>query len=257
MTQTLREVLSSYSKGPRPLPAGSECAGCGYFDTGYPGFAEALAERDPDGRRGLLMAARCRCRRNAQAERDLEELRWSESNIPPGMRTLETFRPRSGTAEMLQAARDFISGMGPPVLVLWGGCGAGKSHLLEAIGRAWLEKGRRARYEVGGSFVDRLRATYRDDREELSEVTKWYQGFSLLLLDDLGVERSTPFATEQLTRLVDGRISKARATVVATNLSRDEMAEHMGDRIASRLYAGNPDLGEVRNVRTTASDFRR
>ena len=43
---------------------------------------------------------------------------------------------------------------------------------------------------------------------------------------------------------------------LATNLSKTAMADRMGDRLASRLYAGNPELPEVAVVINTAEDYR-
>jgi hypothetical protein len=42
----------------------------------------------------------------------------------------------------------------------------------------------------------------------------------------------------------------------ATNLNKAAMADRMGDRLASRLYAGNPKLPEVAVVINTAEDYR-
>ena len=43
---------------------------------------------------------------------------------------------------------------------------------------------------------------------------------------------------------------------MATNLTKEALASRMGDRLASRLYAGNPDLPEVALVYNTAEDYR-
>ena len=43
---------------------------------------------------------------------------------------------------------------------------------------------------------------------------------------------------------------------LATNLDKAAMSDRMGDRLASRLYARNPELSEVSNVINTAEDYR-
>ena len=57
--------------------------------------------------------------------------------------------------------------------------------------------------------------------------------------------------------LVNDRLLDQRRMVVATNLTQREMAGHLGHRLASRLYANNPKLGEVRLVVNTGFDYRR
>ena len=43
---------------------------------------------------------------------------------------------------------------------------------------------------------------------------------------------------------------------LATNLNKTQMADRMGDRLASRLYAQNPELPEVSVVFNAAEDYR-
>ena len=76
------------------------------------------------------------------------------------------------------------------------------------------------------------------------------------VLDDVGMEKATDFAAAEITDLVDERIQYGRRTIIATNKTRDEMAEHLGDRLASRMYATNELLGSVKLVVSDAEDYR-
>ena len=142
-------------------------------------------------------------------------------------------------------------------MTISGPTGTGKTHMLEAIGRHWLDQDRTVRYEVAATMVDRVRRQAQEGITDLWDWWDWYQGRHLLLLDDLGLERYTPFAAEHLTRLVDGRLTSGLPLVVATNLDRDQMAEHLGDRIASRLYVEREDAEGLQLVTTSAADYRR
>ena len=60
---------------------------------------------------------------------------------------------------------------------------------------------------------------------------------------------NSPPPWPQLPRMTAGM-------ALATNLNKAAMADRMGDRLASRLYAGNPKLPEVAFVINTAEDYR-
>jgi DNA replication protein DnaC len=57
-----------------------------------------------------------------------------------------------------------------------------------------------------------------------------------VVLDDIGAERASDFSVSKLDQVVDARLGKW--TVVTCNFSREEIAEHMDVRIASRLGRG-------------------
>ena len=95
----------------------------------------------------------CRCERNdadkAQQIATAKNRRILDANLPqtvPGPMprsslngTLQNFVDRPGTADAFNAAMDFTVGNGAPILLLTGGTGTGKTHLMEAIGRQYLE----------------------------------------------------------------------------------------------------------------------
>lgn len=172
--------------------------------------------------------------------------------------TWDNYDLRDGIAGMLEGAKAFALGDGPPFLVLVADTGMGKTHLLSAIGRQCLERGLTVHYEVAAEMVDRLRHSHkegmaRDLFELMNELVAW----DVLLLDDLGMERPTPLAYESLTRVVDRRLNDWKRTVIATNQSKAETEESLGPRLASRLYNRNTRLGEVNLVVCTVEqDFR-
>ena len=58
---------------------------------------------------------------------------------------------------------------------------------------------------------------------------------------------------EQMTKIWDNH---PWHLVITTNKTQREMANKLGNRLASRMYSGNPDLNEVRFVINTAGDYR-
>ncbi len=252
---TLGDALQRLRSGKEPLPDESQCPVCGYFDITHPDVRRILIDRDPT--KMIFHQAQCRCRtREEQIQRDTE-LRYIQAALPSGERTFDNFVSRPGTDKMLAAARKFADRQGPRMLVLVGETGTGKSHLLEAIGRHALESDRTVRYDLTSTFLNRLRHTYDSDSgEDVHDLTAWYQRRHLVLLDDIGMESATAWVREQLTTLIEERLHSGGWMALATNLSKTAMADRMGDRLASRLYAGNPELSEVSLVINTAEDYR-
>jgi len=57
----------------------------------------------------------------------------------------------------------------------------------------------------------------------------------LLVLDDLGTEKKSPFACEQLQKIVDHRARSSLPLVVTTNKPLNQLPNDDEGRIASRL----------------------
>ena len=253
----LGDVFQRLRSAGEPLPNDSQCPVCGYFDITHPDLRRILLDRDPTKR--IFQQAQCKCRGREEQQRRDEELRHAQAALPSGgtPRTFDNFVVRPGTDDMLAAARRFADRQGPRMLVLVGQTGTGKTHLLEAIGRHALESGRTVRYDLASTFLNRLRHTYESDSgEDVHDLTAWYQRRDTVLLDDIGMEAATAWVREQLTTLVEERLHSGGWMVLATNLSKASMSDRMGDRLASRLYAGNPELPEVSVVINTAEDYR-
>lgn len=62
-----------------------------------------------------------------------------------------------------------------------------------------------------------------------------YKKCDRLFLDDLGASSPTDYFLENLFILIDYRYSRNKATICSSNLSLEELAKQMGDRIPRRL----------------------
>lgn len=117
-------------------------------------------------------------------------------------------------------------------LYLYGQTGRGKSFMGNAIAARAIERG-----------VESLRLTaYRMNEEVMngfstntSPLPRFTQ-VPLLVLDDLGTEAMIPNVTsETLFAIADQRNASRLATVYISNLNANELAEHYGERTASRI----------------------
>lgn len=59
--------------------------------------------------------------------------------------------------------------------------------------------------------------------------------YSLLIIDDLGMERSTEFALEQVFNVIDTRYRSKKPLIVTTNLTLDEL-KNPYDLARRRIY---------------------
>ena len=124
-------------------------------------------------------------------------------------------------------------------LVLSGNSGLGKTFLLNCIYERAVSRGQGAlRISAFRRFEAMRRqhfAVTADEQEFRSLID-----IPLLLIDDLGSEPMMRNITvEYLFTLLNERIAAKRHTVVATNLLRDELKAHYGERVASRLLGSS------------------
>ena len=113
-------------------------------------------------------------------------------------------------------------------LLLWGGVGTGKSYLAACIANALLEK------EVP-VYMTNLADVISHGFEGLEEFMRRLCDAPLLILDDLGMERSTSFGLETVFQVVDGRCIRKKPLIVTTNLTLREL-EDAGATDRCRIY---------------------
>lgn len=179
----------------------------------------------------------CSCQ-NQEITRE-HRLRYAEFPDSDPPKTLQNF-DLEGRSQAVRAARRFIDRQDPHyLLTLVGPNGTGKSHLVEAIGRAMLERDRWVKYVYVPDLLQKLRNTYDEDAKETFQWVFEHYGElpEVLLLDDLGAEEQhTPWVLGNLTRLVDFRYRNRKLTVIGTNLGAEEMGQQLSPRIADRIY---------------------
>jgi DNA replication protein DnaC len=182
---------------------------------------------------------------------------WGAAGVPPHYRgfALETFPATPETAPAVARVREWL-GTVDRWLLLWGPYGTGKTGLAVAALRARAAAAGagatgavdgRARFITAPDLLAGLRHSYdrqdRDDPERPGSgrgategaLLDDLQGAGLLVLDDLGAERATDWAAERLFGVLNWRHAWHRPTVLTTNLSPRQLAEHLGERLAWRI----------------------
>lgn len=117
-------------------------------------------------------------------------------------------------------------------LVITGPVGVGKSHAAYALASHAVEQD----IDVAAWTVpDLLVALAPEGDPAALHVTRTV---SLLLLDDLGVEKPSEWRIEQITALADARVRGGCRQIITTNVPYPELAGRYGDRVMSRLTGG-------------------
>jgi DNA replication protein DnaC len=215
------------------------CRGAGYVrldvPLGDPAFGQAV---------------RCECKERQIADRDRGTLRRLSNLDPFRDKTFEKFDAAvPGVREAFDVALHYAE---DPMgwLVFGGGYGGGKTHLAAAIANACEQAGVPVIFAIVPDLLDHLRGAFAPNSETTYDALfDKIREVQLLVLDDLGAENSTAWATEKLFQLINYRYNYRMPTVITTN---HRLLSHMDERIRSRLS----DLSLVRHVVIEAQDYR-
>lgn len=146
-------------------------------------------------------------------------------------------------AEAKNAAYDIVKRF-PDVrkgLFLWGNPGTGKTLLssiilTELIIRHAIE----GRFiKISRTFFNRLRATFNEASETYGEAGKIEQeleSVDVLVVDDFGVQRDSPWEAETLYNLVDARYEAEKFTIFTSNANPFKTLKDLSEgRVLSRI----------------------
>ncbi|HEX6031689.1 MAG TPA: ATP-binding protein [Tepidiformaceae bacterium] len=161
----------------------------------------------------------------------LAELRFNTFDLrQPGLRPEE----RESLESAFHAAEAYAENP-RGWLTLQGTNGCGKTHLAGAIANKALASGADVFVAVVPDLLDHLRATFAPgNAATYEEVFDGVRSAGLLVLDDLGAERSAEWAEEKLYQIVNYRTLMKLPTVITTDQS-DTAIMRTRPRIYSRI----------------------
>lgn len=195
----------------------------------------------------MIFKASCNCDRERDA-REKEEKRKSEierlktscfNSLIQWAYTFENYQGEE--TQSLIIAKNFVKDYEQMKkenvgLLFYGSVGSGKTYLACSIANALIEQ-----YQIGvkirnfAQIINELQKGGFDlDKNAYIESLV---NTSVLILDDLGIERDTSYAKEQVYNIVNNRYLKHKPTIFTTNLSYDTIFNCKESVEYQRIYS--------------------
>lgn len=180
--------------------------------------------------------------------------------------SLNNFKPRAGQDKALNAveqfARDFLDNKNPVGLLLVGGVGSGKTHIVASLVNyladamelysreehpdeyidsyksdfSWLDKNTGVCFVMLSELYEHLRFCYSENNSWFpKQIVNHLREVELLVLDDMGAEKASDWTKEILFNIIDYRYNEQLPMIVTTNCVPEELKEKIGDRNFDRL----------------------
>lgn len=140
-------------------------------------------------------------------------------------------------------------------LYIFGEVGSGKTllaaHMMLASMKSYfVEKQgpQRHIFITVADLLDKIKESYNHETDD--DITKLYGHVDFLVLDDLGVEKTSDWTVEKVYQIINTRYEEMKPTIFTSNLNLNELSESIGDRISSRIK------GMSRLINTGEEDYR-
>lgn len=138
-------------------------------------------------------------------------------------------------------------------MFITGTVGVGKTVLMAGIVKEILKDSKRNPIWISyPSFIMRLQSLFQKDSSETPfEEAKYIATYpDTLCIDDIGVEKMTPFVQQITYYIINYREMEMLHTVITSNFSLKQISNQIDDRISSRI------VGMCKMIKLTGEDRR-
>ena len=164
-----------------------------------------------------------------------------------------------------KAAEDFINKFNADYqnLFIYGTVGTGKTFLSICVADEILKKGHSVIYFSSVGLFEMIAQNSFDykAKDELRALYDDLFSCELLVIDDLGTERTTSLVTSELFSLLNERDARKKSTIITSNLSLEGLQQIYSDRIFSRITSNfrllklsGPDIRKVKKIAKKESE---
>lgn len=194
-----------------------------------------------------------------QLEGERGKLRYlkRESNLGKRFcsKTFESFeKERNPVAYQIayQYAKNFSDEQEEGLIII-GNPGTGKTHLAAAIANYCITH-HETKLKFGNfvDILDSIRKTFHEqtESEQRDEIIQKLQQMPLLIIDDLGKEKTSEWTREILYRIVNYRYAECKPLIITTNLTPEQLAKSTDPATVSRI------IEMCKGVQMTGRSFR-
>ncbi len=223
------------------------CGRCGQYRRKYRLFADPAPE-DPARMTPILITLRCACDDEAERAEEEARKRMEDQKLMQGLRKaslidkrfaqarLCTFSRNQDNARLYAICERYVLHFDRMLetnqgLLLWGDVGSGKTYAAATIANELLDR----RVPVVMTSFVRILQILQGNREEALEIINRLNRAKLVIFDDLGAERSTDYALEQVYNIVDARYRAGLPMILTTNRALKDITAETDMRY-TRIY---------------------
>ena len=209
----------------------------------------------------------CQCEHNAKKEeinkfvkaKEENEVRelFSISNICDKYlkASFENFEMRQGAESAYKIAKhhaEHFKEYGFESIMLWGEPGNGKTHLAAAVHNQLIAQNKVVVFISMPELLGKIKATFnRNNKETEQQILKALNICDLLIIDDLGAEKTSDWVQETLFTIIDGRYRRQKPILATSNIEPSKLKDQIGKRAYDRI------LEMSQPIENKATSYRR
>lgn len=179
-----------------------------------------------------------RKRREARHKELIERMR-DEAFETDNLKTWTVENADEDVADLMEIVKDYTEHFdemkkGKRGLIFYGDVGVGKSYAAACIVNRLIDKGIRCKMTSVSAIVSEMES-YKAERQA---IIRELDDYDLLVLDDIGAERSSDYMQSKMFDIIDARAKSGKPLICTTNLSERDIKKERGlagERIFSRI----------------------
>lgn len=120
-------------------------------------------------------------------------------------------------------------------LVVVGGLGTGKTHLISCLVKQLVYTGYGVEMDTLANIIRKIRATWNDKYTHEETLFKHYAQMDLLVIDEVGIGKGSDDERNIAYETIGRRYNAMKPTIVISNCNTADMADYIGERCVDRL----------------------